>query len=156
MAGDSTKLRAQNSKKNNFNEHKIERHLAWIDAKLDEYNKALSEADEDNKAVIEDAIKQTESKVGQWNKSASELQQTEESQISTSDPESRQLMTRNNTSEVAYNVQTVVDAKHNIPIDFKVTNENDNRALSGMLRRTKTILGTPHFTALYDRLSYRH
>jgi hypothetical protein len=57
VAGDSTKLRAQNSKKNNFNETKIERHLAYIDAKLDEYNKALSEADEDNKKTIEEAIK---------------------------------------------------------------------------------------------------
>src|SRR5437773_442892 len=60
-------------------------------------------------------------------------------------------MTRNNISEVAYNIQTVVDAKHNIPIDYKVTNNNDSRALSGMLRRTKTILGTNHFTALYDK-----
>lgn len=60
-------------------------------------------------------------------------------------------MTRNNISEVAYNVQTVVDAKHNIPIDYKVTNENDSRALSGMLRRAKTILGTNEFTALYDK-----
>src|SRR5437773_10748336 len=48
VAGDSTKLRAQNSKKNNFNERKIERHLAYIDAKLDEYNKVLAEADDDN------------------------------------------------------------------------------------------------------------
>jgi len=48
-------------------------------------------------------------------------------------------------------VQTVVDAKHNLPIDYKVTNNNDSRALSGMLRRTKTILGTSHFTALYDK-----
>src|SRR5215210_3555891 len=46
VAGDSTKLRAQNSKKNNFNESKIERHLAYIDAKLDEYNKALADADD--------------------------------------------------------------------------------------------------------------
>src|SRR4249920_4193999 len=78
IAGDSTKLRAQNSKKNNFNEHKIERHLAWIDTKLDEYNKALSEADEDNKAVIEEAIKkQTERKQG-YEQKRLELQQTEE------------------------------------------------------------------------------
>jgi len=80
-----------------------------------------------------------------------ELEQTGEPQISTSDPESRQLMTRNNISEVAYNVQTVVDAKHYLPIDYKVTNENDTRALSGMLRRTRIILGTPNFTALYDK-----
>ena len=57
VAGDSTKLRAQNSKKNNFNEGKIERHLAYIDAKLDEYNKALAEADDDNKQIIEQEIK---------------------------------------------------------------------------------------------------
>ena len=40
-----------------------------------------------------------------------QLDQSGEPQISTSDPESRQLMTRNNITEVAYNVQTVVDAK---------------------------------------------
>jgi transposase len=52
IAGDSTKHRAQNSKKNNFNEGKIERHLAYIDNKLDEYNKALVLADQENKLVI--------------------------------------------------------------------------------------------------------
>ncbi len=151
VAGDSTKLRAQNSKKNNFNEGKIERHFAYIDAKLDEYNKALAEADEDNKQIIEEEIKkQTERKKDYENK-REQLEQTGEAQISTSDPESRQMMTRNNISEVAYNIQTVVDAKHNIPIDYKVTNNNDTRALSGMLRRTKTILGTKDFTALYDK-----
>src|SRR5258705_2332393 len=31
VAGDSTKLRAKNSKKNNFNEGKIERHIAYLD-----------------------------------------------------------------------------------------------------------------------------
>ena len=151
VAGDSTKLRAQNSKKNNFNEGKIERHLAYIDAKLDEYNKALAEADDDNKQIIEEEIKKyTERKTGYENLNQ-QLKQTGEAQVSTSDPDSRQLMTRNNISEVAYNVQTVVDAKHNLPIDYKVTNNNDSRALSGMLRRAKTILGTTDFTALYDK-----
>jgi hypothetical protein len=49
-------------------------------------------------------------------------------------------MTRNNISEVSYTVQTTVNALHDIPIDFKVTNENDSKG--GMLRRCKTILGT--------------
>jgi transposase len=151
VAGDSTKLRAQNSKKNNFNEAKIERHLAYIDAKLDEYNKALSEADEDNKKTIEEVIKKHTDRKNDYKNMSRQLEQTGEPQISTSDPASRQLMTRNNISEVAYNVQTVVDAKHCLPIDYKVTNENDTRALSGMLRRTRIILGTANFTALYDK-----
>jgi len=42
IAGDSTKLRAQNSKKNNFNQTKIDRHLAYIDNKLEEYISAYT------------------------------------------------------------------------------------------------------------------
>src|SRR6266513_1474780 len=157
VAGDSTKLRAQNSKKNNFNEAKIERHLAYIDAKLDEYNNALAQADDDNpqdtvhKQIIEQEIKKHEERKINYKNLSEKLEQSGEAQISTSDPASRQMMTRNNISEVAYNIQTVVDAKHNIPIDYKVTNNNDSRALSSMLRRTKNILGTNHFTALYDK-----
>jgi transposase len=151
IAGDSTKLRAQNSKKNNFNERKIERHLAYIEDKLTEYNKALACADEDNKKVIEQEIQKQNNRKNEYHALSEELAATGEVQISSSDPDSRQMITRNNITEVAYNVQTVVDAKHNLPIDYKVTNENDSKALSGMLRRTKTILQTSDFTALYDK-----
>jgi hypothetical protein len=61
------------------------------------------------------------------------------------------MITRNHITEVAYNIQTSVDAKHNLPIDFKVTNENDYKAMGGMVRRAKTILGSSDFTALYDK-----
>ena len=46
IAIDNTKLRAQNSKKNNYNPKKIERHIAYIDTKLNEYNEALKSADD--------------------------------------------------------------------------------------------------------------
>ncbi|MNF78729.1 hypothetical protein D3C84_609220 [compost metagenome] len=153
VAGDSTKLRAQNSKKNNFNPSKIERHIAYIDTKLEEYNTALAKEDGDvlDKQTIAKKIKkhtvQKQKYIGYQNT----IDTTGVTQISTSDPDSRQIMTRNNISEVAYTVQTTVDALHNIPIDFKVTNENDSKAMGGMLRRTKTILGHTNFTAIYDK-----
>ena len=53
LAGDGTKLRAQNSKKNNYNQKKIDRHLAYIENKLAEYCKALETADGDNKKELE-------------------------------------------------------------------------------------------------------
>jgi transposase len=151
IAGDSTKLRAQNSKKNNYNAKKIERHLAYIDAKLDEYNDALKTADEDNQLMIETQMHKHENRKEFYNTLSDQLEQTGEVQVSTSDPESRQLITRNNITEVGYNVQTVVDATHCIPIDYKVTNENDSKAMGGMLRRTKVILGQSDFTALFDK-----
>ena len=151
IAGDSTKLRAQNSKKNNFNESKIEQHLVYIENKLNEYNKALEVADEDNKKIIEPEINKQNNRKDFYNNLSNQLQQNGDTQISTTDPDSRQMITRNNITEVAYNVQTVVDEKHNLPIDYKVTNENDSKAMSAMLRRTKIILNTTDFTALYDK-----
>jgi hypothetical protein len=151
VAGDSTKLRAQNSKKNNFNADKIERHISYIDARLEEYNTALVLADNNNKEILTAEIKKHQDRKDDYEIMQEQLDQSGEPQISTTDPDSRQLMTHNNISEVAYSVQTVVDAKHHFPIDYKVTSENDTRALSGMLRRTKVILGTTDFTALYDK-----
>lgn len=151
IAGDSTKLRAQNSKKNNFNEKKIERHLEYIDQKLEEYNAALADADGDNKKEIEQHIQGHENRKEFYQELTKQLEQSGEVQISTSDPDSRQLITRNNITEVGYNVQTTVDEKHKLTIDFKVTNENDSKAMGIMLRRAEVILGTSEFTGLYDK-----
>jgi len=61
------------------------------------------------------------------------------------------MITRNNITEVAYNVQTSVDAKNNLLIDYMVTNCNDVKAMGNMLRRAKSILRTNEFTALFDK-----
>ena len=161
IAGDSTKLRAQNSKKNNFNKKKIERHLAYIDNKLEEYNNQLKEADNDKSLEDKDRkenIEKIKSEIEKQNKRKESYQQLEkqieetgEKQISTSDPESRQMITRNNITEVAYSIQTTVDAKNNIPIDYKTTNTTDSKAMGNMQQRAKTILRTNEFTALYDK-----
>ncbi len=45
IAIDGTKLRAQNSKKNNYNQRKIDEHLAYIESRLHEYLDALDIAD---------------------------------------------------------------------------------------------------------------
>ena len=151
IAGDGTKLRAQNSKKNNYNQKKIDRHLAYIENKLAEYCKALETADGDKKKEIKDKIDNHKEQKKKYQDIEKQLKETGEKQISTSDPESRHMITRNNITEVAYNIQTTVDEKNKIPIDYKVTNTNDGKAMGNMLRRAKSILGTNHFTALYDK-----
>lgn len=151
IAGDSTRLRAQNSKKNNFNQSKIDRHIAYIDNKLEEYTRALAESDGDNKKIIQEEIKKQQERKAGYKDLEKKLKESGQPQISLSDPESRQIMLRNNITEVAYNVQSTVDSKHNIPIDFKVTNENDSKAMGNMVQRAKSILRTNEFTVLYDK-----
>ncbi len=151
IAGDSTKLRAQNSKKNNFNENKIVHHLQYIEKRLDEYNQALDQADDENKKIIQQEIEKQNSRKEKYNTLSKHLIDTEQTQVSTSDPDSRQMIIRNSITEVAYNIQTTVDAKNNLTLDYKVTNENDSKAMGSMLRRAKKILGNADFTALYDK-----
>ena len=151
IAGDSTKLRAQNSKKNNYNQAKVDRHIAYIDNKLEEYTRALSEHDGDDNQQVQEEIKKQKKRKDQYKEIEKQLKESGEAQISTSDPESRQIMLRNNITEVCYNVQTTVDAKNNIPIDYKVTNQNDSKAMGNMVQRAKSILRSNDFTALYDK-----
>ena len=151
LAGDGTKLRAQNSKKNNYNQKKIDRHLKYIEEKLDEYTAQLAEADGDEKQEIKDNIEKQQQRKAGYKQLEKHLKESGEKQISTSDPESRQLIIRSTITEVAYNVQSTVDAKNKIPIDYEVSNQNDSGAMANMVRRAKSILGHNGFSVLFDK-----
>ncbi|NOQ91247.1 MAG: IS1182 family transposase [Flavobacteriaceae bacterium] len=154
LAGDGTKLRAQNSKKNNYNQKKIDRHLAYIENKLAEYCKALETADGDNKKVIETKIDKQNKHKAQYKAIEKQLKETGDKQVSTSDPESRQLVIRGVVTEVCYNVQSTVDEKFKLPIDYQVTNNNDKRAMTSMVENAIEIVGNNTFNAIFDKGYY--
>lgn len=151
LAGDGTKLRAQNSKKNNYNQKKIERHIKYIEEKLEEYTAQLAEADGDSKQEIEEKIEDQKQRKAGYEQLEQQLKDSGEKQLSTSDPDSRQLIIRSTITEVAYNVQSTVDAKNKIPIDYEVSNENDSGAMANMVRRAKSILRHNGFSVLFDK-----
>lgn len=156
LAGDSTKMRAQNSKKNNFNAKKLAEKLEYIDKKLAEYNQELAREDGDQttsskaqaaKKAIATQLKRRE----RYASMQQILEQGDEVQISTSDPDSRQLITRNHITEVGYNIQTTVDDKHYLTLDYLTTNENDSKAMGEMVERAVEIVGHNNFIGLYDK-----
>jgi transposase len=152
LAGDSTKLRAQNSKKNNFNEKKIERHIEYIDKKLEEYTTQLENADKETDIQkIEKQIDKHKTQKQKYEDLSKELKEKEVSQISTSDPDSRQMIIRGNITEVAYNIQTISDADNNIILNYETTQNNDTHALSKMVEMAIPIVGHTDFIALFDK-----
>jgi transposase len=151
IAGDSTKLRAQNSKKNNYNEKKVERHITYIEQKLDAFMEDMASADGDQKEQLVHQIDVQIERLKKYEKIEEQLKESGETQVSTSDPDSRQMIIRNNITEVAYNVQTTVDAEHCLILDYKVTNENDSRAMGDMVIRAAEVVGNTDFTALFDK-----
>ena len=109
--------------------------MAYIECKLEEYTQALSEADNDEKrGQVQDKIIQQQQRKAGYEQLQKQLKKSGQEQISTTDPESSGsppglIMIRGNISEVAYNVQTTVDAQHCLPIDYQVTNQNDAKAM---------------------------
>lgn len=156
LAGDSTKLRAQNSKKNNYNKKKVARHIEYIDNKLAQHEKELVQADgyTYKQDEVKKEIKHRKAQRKKYEALAQRLEgdnSSENPQISTSDPDSRHQIVRGTITEVSYTAQTMVDEKHKLLVDGKLTAENDKKAMGMMLRRSKSILGSNHFIALFDK-----
>lgn len=151
LAGDSTKFRAQNSRKNNFNQDKVKRHLAYIEEKETEYSKVIcgQVKGDFSKAVM--AKHRLGRQKRRYRAILGKLHRSGELQVSTSDPDSRMMITRNNQTEVAYNVQATVDADNKLLLDYLVTNQKDDGAMGTMLERATEELQSNQFTALYDK-----
>lgn len=155
VAIDGTKMRAHNSKKNNYSPKKIERHLAYIEEKTNEYLKELDANDEGESPIKLDNIKNKIERLKQ-NKIKYELlgKQMEGSrspQVSTTDPDARALLVQGQVVEVSYNMQAAVDEKYKLVVATHTINKNDRNALSAIAIEAKGNLGVENLTAISDK-----
>lgn len=144
IAVDGSKLRAQNSKKNNYNQEKIDRQIAYIDQKTAEYLRHLDLADGEEQQVteaIKAQLKHLKARKKQYRRLEQQLRQSGGEQISTTDPESRALLIHRNIVEVCYNMQVAVDDKHKLIVHAKAANEMDRNALYGSCMEAKNNMG---------------
>lgn len=140
IAVDSSKFRAQNSKRNNFNEKTIERHQEYIDKKIDEYLKLLKQSDQkesQEKSATQikeklEILNERKHKYDKLKRQFDQLKEEGENQISTIDPDARLLTSLGNKGTVGYNIQSVVDSENCLIVENEVTNERDQNALHSM------------------------
>jgi transposase len=163
VAIDGSKFRACNSKRNNFSEKKLDRHIKYIDEKIDKYLQELDEGDvnenHDRKpdaGEIKKRIQELKNRKEKYEGYKKQLEEKGENEVSTTDPDARLMCNNNNSVDVNYNVQTTVDAKHNIILDFKVTQKpNDLGELDNMALRAKKLFEGKKFEALADKGYYK-
>ena len=158
LAIDGAKFTAVNSLENNFNEKKLEERLRRIDEKLAGYLSELNENDEceqdaprHTKEEIAAAIAKLAERKQKYEGMKSQLEESGETQISTTDPESKRMKLANGGSDVCYNVQTAVDSKYNLIVDYEVTNQcNDKNQLASMAKSAKEVLGVEEIATVAD------
>lgn len=160
VAIDGSKFGAQNSKKNNYNERKVKRHLEYIEGQIEDYLSQLDELDElecvEPPVVYElseklDQLSERKQKYTKLEQQLSEARIAGETQISTSDPDAGALPKKMNIVEIGYNVQTAVESDHYLITNFEVTNKLDTYALSGMGIEAKQVLGKEQIKVLADK-----
>lgn len=155
IAIDGTKSRAHNSKKANFNQKKIDKHLEYIETRTQEYLDAIEENDTRESHSKIQNIKQKIERLKQnrirYELLEEKLKESSEPQISTTDSDSRALLVQGQVVEISYNMQAAVDAKHNLVVATHTINRNDRNALSAIAIEAKKNLGIQTYTALVDK-----
>ena len=156
IAVDGTKIRGNNSKKNNYNPKKIQRHLDYIEQKskalLEEFERTDAAEDESLRLgdVQEKLARLQEHKI-KYESLQNQLEQTNEPQVSTTDPDARALLVRGVVVEVGYNVQAAVDAEHKLVVATHTINRNDKNALFAICNEAKENMAEESLTVLADK-----
>lgn len=156
LAVDGSKFRASNSKKNNYSQNKIDRHLSYIEQKTEEYLRQLDQADslelsDQSIKLIQEKLKSFQINKINYELLQEQLKQSGETQISTTDPDSKALLVQGQVVEVSYNVQAAVDDKHNLVVATHVINRNDRNALHDISLEAKQGLDSEGLTVLADK-----
>lgn len=166
VAIDGTKMRAQNSKKNNISEEKIQKRLDYHEARFMEYLDELDRADAAvgrgeeaaiSPEIIHKALDEIQQRTQKLEGLLDLLHQAQETdpavrQISLIDPDARSLPMNNlGHTDIAYNVQSSVDDKNYLVTDFSVENISDVHLLSKTAMTAKATLSTDTLEVLADK-----
>ena len=147
----------------NFTQAKMERRLAQIDESIARYLSQLDSADRQGETVPEAKITRLNEKIAtlrqeiqRLNALNVQMMQTEDKQISLTDPDARSMATSGRGSGmVGYNVQSAVDTKHHLIVAHEVTNVGSDRSqLSHMAKRACAAIGSEAIEAVADRGYY--
>jgi transposase/IS5 family transposase len=153
VAIDGSKFQAAASRKQVWNKDRVARAQAAIDQRIVEYLAQLDASDADEPTVSPHATQAALNALSQQRERlqtiSAQLENT--AQHVSTEPDAKLMRTVNHGHQVAYNVQTAVDAKHSLIADFAVTNEgNDHRQLAPIARAVKQILQAKQLTVLAD------
>ena len=153
IAIDSFKIRAQNSLKNNFNQKKIDRHIAYINTKIKTYEQQLeaTELPEEDSCEIKNKIKYQNQKKQNYKALEKQLKDSGQRQMSTTDPDARSVILHRNIVNVGYNIQAGSDSKHKLFTNAQTGHVNDTHALADMALEVKELLAVPSMNTLTDK-----
>jgi len=163
VAIDGSKFKAVNSKSNNFNEKTVVLRLKRTEEKIAEYLRLMDENDKADSGKAEnlkvnelkERIDKLEEKKQQYEQIQSQMKQTGQKEVSLVDPDSRLMRVDSQRLDVCYNVQTSVDAKKHLIVNYDVIdNSTDHHQLVNDAKAAKQTLGVERLEVTTDKGFY--
>jgi len=163
VAIDGTKFKAVNSKSNNLNEKTVALRLKQTEEKIAEYLKEMDKNDTadpaEDESVKVDELKEKicklEEEKQRYEQIQNQMKATGQKEVSLVDPDSRLMRVDSQRLEVCYNVQTSVDAKRHLIVDYDVINNStDHHQLTTDAKAAKQTLGVDRLEVLSDKGFY--
>lgn len=155
IASDGTKIRGKNSRKNNYTQKKIDRHIKYNEEKTNEYLRQLEQNDREEKPIIvtdiEKKIEHLKKNKIKYENIQEALDGSEDKQVSTTDKDSRQLKGQGLDYLVGYNTQASVESKHKLVVATQTINETDINALLDISIEAKENLEAETLTNIADK-----
>jgi transposase len=159
VAIDGSKFKGVNNRRRNFNEARLAKAIKALEAKIDSYMNELDEADADETdpepgptaAELRAKIKTLQERKAKYQALKQGLKESGAKQVSLTDPDARSMVMHHHSTEVGYNVQTVVDEQHQLIVEHEVTNDpTDHAHLAEMALRAKATLGVEQLEVVAD------
>lgn len=155
---DGSKFRAVNAKARSFTPNELRALLERIDARITEYLTALEAADRTDPepasapsaAALQQKLADVTARQTEYRALLTTLEETGASQVTLTDPDSRLMKTRQGT-QVCYNAQIAVDAKHHLLAAVDVTQDgNDEHQLHAVAAQAQAALEVTQLAVIAD------
>ena len=163
VAIDGSKFRAVNSRSNNLNEKTVALRLKQTEEKIAQYLKEMDENDSadsnEDESVRVDGLKEKIGKLEEekqrYEQVQNQMRATGQREVSLVDPDSRLMRVGSQRLEVCYNIQTSVDAKKHLIVDYDVINNStDHHQLVNGAQAAMQTLGVDALDAVSDKGFY--
>jgi transposase len=160
-AVDGSRFKGVNSIDKVYTKEKIKKAVERTKEKIREYIKQLEEADKEEEdpeqfteEELQEKIRAMEEDLKKLQQANKKLEETGESQIAMTDPDSR-LMKIGSKVNVGYNIQLAVESERKLIVAFRVTNDrSDANNLFEMSRIASEAVENPNLTVMADRGYY--
>jgi transposase len=163
VAVDGSKFKAVNSRSNNLNEKTVALRLKQTEEKIAAYLKEMDENDRTDSDEYErirvDGLKEKIGKLEEekqrYEQVQNQMKATGQREVSLVDPDSRLMRVDSQRLDVCYNIQTSVDAKRHLIVDYDVINNStDHHQLARDAEAAKQALGVDRLDVVSDKGFY--